>query len=108
MMEFALNKEIVFYEEPNSPYTVQAINARYAVLTRPATPNDFEIAGVEYIDEGDVVYCLVDNQTWRRGPHNLVLNPFEFKTRQGCEEALEAITTGMIELSSRHTIPVLV
>lgn len=44
-MRFAVDEVITFEDEPDSPYTVQAIGSRFAVLTRSRSPgqcNDTE------------------------------------------------------------------
>lgn len=103
---FKVGAKIVFHDEPDNEYTVQAMDFRYAVLTRPMNKNDVG----EWLSEDDLdfeavcVYTILDNQTWMRGPHDRIANRYEFKTKEGCEECLSDLAAGKINLSVRRSI----
>ena len=105
-MRFAVDELVTFAEEPENPYTVQAISERFAVLTRPMTQEDADADEWEGDIAGNVVYSIVDSHTMTRSKNNLVFNCYEYKTRAGCEESLAALDAGEIELSRRREIPV--
>ena len=103
---FAVGESICFAEEPGHPYIVRAIDERFAILTRPMTAEDAEGVGEWYGDlDGDVVYTIVDSETLMRGPNNLVLNCYEYKTLDGCKECLSDLRSGSVEMSRRYSIP---
>ena len=106
-MSFTINQRITFAEEPNSPYTVRAIGPRFAILTRSMTEEDRERYEYEGSIDKIMIYSIVDLKTRRRGPHNLVFNPYDFKTTVGITECLRDLEAGEIELSHRYMIPVL-
>jgi hypothetical protein len=103
---FTVGETITFVEEPTTPYTVQAVDSRFAVLTRPTTQDDAE----EWDDAimGEVIYTIVDSQTWERGPNNMVFNAYEYKRREECERCVDDLSSpnNWLTLSSRHSIPV--
>ena len=102
---FAVGESICFAEEPGHPYIVRAIDERFAILTRPMTAEDAE-EGERYGDlDGEVVYTIVDSETLTRGPNNLVLNCYEYKTLDGCRECLSDLRTGNVEMSRRYSVP---
>lgn len=105
-MRFALDERVTFAEEPDAPYTVQAISERFAVLTRPMTQSDADAEEWEGDIADNVVYSIVDSHTMTRSKNNLVFNCYEYKTRAGCEESLVDLDAGKIELSRRREIPV--
>lgn len=106
-MRFAIDETIAFAEEPQTPYTVKAISRRFAILTRPMTTKDAK--DFEYDDpiDGHVVYTIVDSQTMKRGPNNLVFNAYNYTKQEDIEECLRDLDAGQIELSQRRSVPVL-
>ena len=104
-MRFAVGERICFSNEPQLPYTVRAIGRRFAVLTRPIEGDDCERIDYEPLAD-DVVYTLVDSETMMRGPNNLVLNAYAYKTDDGCRQSLQDLESGEIELSRRYSVPV--
>jgi hypothetical protein len=107
-VRFAVDEQITFAEEAGQPYTVQAINGRFAILTRPMTAEDAEENDWPGDPSGEVMYTIVDSDTWLRGPNNLVLNCYDYKTREGCEECLCDLAGSRVEMSQRRgrSIPV--
>lgn len=106
-MRLAVNEKVTFAEEDATPYTVQAVGPRFAVLTRPATGEDRELHEYEGDVDGLVVYTIINSETMTRGPHDRVFNGYEFPTTTGCEECLRDLESGEIALSRRRSIPVL-
>lgn len=96
---------IKFVDEPN-PYTVQAISQDFAVLTRLATQEDAESFEVDDLEEGTVVYSIWDLWAVKRGPHNMILNAYDFKTPEGCQECLRDLDAKKVELSRRREVRV--
>jgi len=105
IISIAVGAVIRFADEPN-PYTVQATSQNFAVLTRLATQQDAEEFEVENLEDGTVVYSIWDLLAERRGPHNMILNAYEFKTHEGCQECLRDLESGKIELSRRKSVSV--
>ncbi len=106
-MSYTVDQQITFAEEPDSPYTVRAIGPRFTILTRSMTEEDreqFEYGGS--IDK-IMIYSIIDSEIKWRGPHNLVFNPYDFRTTAGIVECLRDLEAGETEMSCRHTIPVL-
>lgn len=101
IVSIVVGASIKFYDEPN-PYTVQAVSENFAVLTRPATQEDAESFEVENLEEGTVVYSIWDLWAEKRGPHNMILNAYDFKTPEGCQECLSDLEAKKIELSRRR------
>jgi hypothetical protein len=107
-MRFAVDEQITFDEEPDTPYTIQAIDSRYAILTRPMTQNDADNEDWEGNIEGNVMYSIVDSHTWTRSKNDLIFNCYEYKTRSGCEQCLADLAAGKIALSKRREIQVVI
>lgn len=96
---FAVGEKLRFAEEPKRSYTIQAMNARYAICTRKIY--------IPSRQQHTVLYTIVDSETMMRGPNNLIFNGYDYATKLGCEESLRALEDGEIELSRRNSIPVL-
>jgi len=98
--------KIEFAEEIGRPYKVMAIGERWAVLSRPMQQIDRD----EWKWEGEdcPVYTIVDNKTMRRGPHNLIMDVYDFATEEGCEQVLRDLEAKKIALSARfgRSIPI--
>jgi hypothetical protein len=73
-------------------YRVRCISERYAICTRPHNPLR------------TVIYSIIDIERGIRGPHNLVLNVYDFRKDDGCEECLKDLIDGKIEVSSRNHV----
>lgn len=100
--EFKLGNVIEFAND--LPYTIQAIGHRFAVLTRPVVASDTDDFA-ESLRRNAVIYTILDSVTWQRGPHDLVLNPFDLSTADGCRQCLAALESGECALSRRNSIP---
>ena len=105
-MRFALDEIVTFAEEPDSPYTVQAVSERYAILTRPMTQEDADNEEWEGPIDGNVMYSIVDAETMTRSKNDLIFNPYDYNTRAGCEQSLADLEAGELGLSHRREIPV--
>lgn len=81
------------FADENGTYTVRAMSERYAICTKPFNP------------QRTVIYSIIDIQEMMRGPNNLVLNIYDYKTDKGCEESLADLVDGKVELSRRNSIP---
>lgn len=79
------------FAEEKAAYTVQAMNDRYAVCTKPFNP------------ARTVWYTIIDFEEEIRGPENLVFG-FGAETRELCEEMLARIVSGESEISHRSRI----
>ena len=101
IVSIVVGASIKFYDEPN-PYTVQAVSESFAVLTRPATQEDAESFEIEDLEEGTVVYSIWDLWAEKRGPHNMVLNAYDFKNQKDCQQCLKDLESKFIELSRRR------
>lgn len=82
----------VKFEEERQAYTVMAANDRFAVCTKP-----FNL-------KHTVLYSIVDMRDRIRGTENLIFC-LGFGTKEECSEALQRITSGESEISSRNRIP---
>jgi hypothetical protein len=107
---FAVGGCVTFEEEPDAPYTIQAMNKRFAVLTRPATQQDAECLEWECSIVGEVMYTILDNETWTRGPNNCVFNDYDYKDAEQCQaccdELLNPTDRPWFGISERNRIPV--
>jgi len=83
-----VGSKVKFLNE-KGPYTVQASNMFFSVLTKP------------YNLKKTVFYTIVDWRNQVRGPENLVFG-LGAETREQCEQMLDRITKGESEISSRH------
>lgn len=91
-MRFSKGEQIAFADEPRNPYTVRSIDARYAVCTRPIDPVEdaelLESSGYDEPPEGVPIYTIVDRDEMIRGEHDIIFNPYDFATDEGCDECL--------------------
>ena len=85
----------VWFAEEKRPYTVMAIGARYAVCTKP------------FAARATVMYTIIDIERSVRGPNNLIFNPYDYKSREGCERCLSELESGDCEISSRRQVPLM-
>jgi len=90
-MEIKVGTKIKFPEEKQR-YTVQCYNERYVICTKPL--NCLKT----------VLYTIIDFKENIRGAEDLVLC-MGFETKEGCQEALERLITGVSEVSYRNRIP---
>ena len=71
-------------------YRVKARDDRYIICTKPCF--------------GTVLYFIVDLKEKWRAPDNMIFC-WGYETSQQCQERLEELQTGKIELSRRRGIP---
>lgn len=74
-----------------NPFRVQARDDRFIICTKPFNP------------KRTVLYFIIDLQTRRRGPDNMVFCS-GYNTKEQCEERLKELQSGKIEVSQRHGI----
>lgn len=112
--KIAKNYRWKFVEDPWALWTIQAVGRRYAVLTRQAHEKDCKIDPFlddsdpidrMYIEKypkiGETLYTIWDIDNMTRGPHNLLMNVYNFETQEGCQEVCDDLHDGKIELSKR-------
>lgn len=83
----------VRFDEERMPYTIQARNARYVILTKPFAPRK------------TVIYTIVDFLRDERGPDDRIFSG-GYETREECEDRLQDMTRDFdaVELSRRRSI----
>ena len=81
----------IWFESERQGYTVRASNTAFAILTKP-----FNISKT-------VLYTIIDWELGIRGPSNLIFN-IGAETDEQCLELLDMLTSGEIEVSSRHCV----
>lgn len=73
-------------------YTVQAADARFAIMTKPAF--------------GTYIYTITDLERDERGACNIILGPpTDFDTEDGAAEALKMLQDGLMAVSYRNCVP---
>ena len=77
------------FEGEKQRYTVQALDERYIIATKPFNP------------QRTVLYTIVDLQRKERGPDNLVFS-HGYETQKDCEENLKRLQEGQMEVSYRR------
>ena len=91
---FRVGSEVRFAEE-RKPYTIRAMSERFVICTRP----------IRHHGETTVLYSIIDTEEMMRGPNDLVLNCYDYAADDGCRESLAALIADEIQLSRRHSIP---
>lgn len=81
----------IWFGRDKRPYHVKACNERFAICTKP-----FNL-------QKTVLYTICDWEKGIRGTENLVFC-MGFETTEGCEEALERLTSGESEVSQRNYV----
>lgn len=107
-MNFVVDAVITFVDEPETPYTVQAANEKWAVCTRPATQKDFEDFEFEDLNVASatyesVMYSIVDLEKKVRGPDFWVFGKYDYTQRSGCERCLKELSLGVCQMSRRNS-----
>lgn len=107
----------VYFKGEGLPMQVQCLNDRFAVLTRELNIQEdkdlleHEVKRGAYISfstawqelKNETVYSCLDLKNLSKGPHNLTLNPYDFKSKKSMLELLSGLTSGDVELSRRHS-----
>lgn len=89
-----LNKgDKVWFSKSKKPYKVRASNERFAICTQPYN-----------FKPQTVVYSIVDFARNVRGVDNLVFGIFDYYTDKDCQEALEMLASGEMEVSWRNYV----
>lgn len=81
----------IWFAEEKMPYTVQASNVAFCILTKP------------FAAQHTVMYCAIDWEFDLRGPENLIFGRGA-ETKEQCEEMLQRLTSGETQVSSRSSI----
>ncbi len=111
----SVGKTVRFADEPTLPYVVQAMNERYAVLTRTPSKEDLEEFGYDCADEEDIaklrVYTIVDGHEWIRGTTNSVFGAYDFSDQAQCVQCCADLLNPpeqmlWLEISRRNRVPV--
>ena len=87
---------------------------RYAIFRRSfSSQHDSgllacESDGLSVENSGEIVYSVVDFERNVRGPHNLISNPYDFNDHSSVCGCLDDLVLGMIEVSRRNSVDLLV
>jgi len=84
----------VFIQGEARPYKVRCRDDRFVICTKPYNPRK------------TVMYFIADLKENRRGPDNMVFC-FGYETQEQCEERLEQLQSGEIEVSLRRSVPLI-
>jgi hypothetical protein len=60
----------IFVKPYNRPFVVKIFNSRYIIATKPFNALH------------TVLYTIIDLAKWKRGPHNLIFNPYDFQVER--------------------------
>ena len=82
----------VYIPNQKKPYRVRARDDRYIICTKPFNP------------QHTVFYFIIDLVDKRRAPDNMIFCS-GYETDEDCNERLEELQSGEIELSWRRGIP---
>ena len=82
----------VYIPNQKKPYRVRARDDRYIICTKPFNP------------QHTVLYFIIDLVDKRRAPDNMIFCS-GYETDEDCNERLEELQSGEIELSWRRGIP---
>jgi len=105
----------IYFENEIIPYEIKAISDRYAVCVRKLNKeHDYDLLSFKVemqayltIDSAyealkdECVYSLVDFWERKRSPDNYGCK-FDYDTQEGCNEALDELISGEVELSRRN------
>lgn len=106
----------VFFIGEKLPMELIAKTERYAVVVRSLDKKedsdilDFEVRRGAYSTKkkayeefkNEPVYSLLDFKEGKRAPSNLIFNPYDFFSKEGCVEAVNDLENGTHELSRRN------
>lgn len=81
----------VYLPDQKRPFRVQARNDRFIICTKPFNPRH------------TVIYFIIDLERHVRGTDNLVFS-FGYETKRECEENLERLASGFMEVSYRNVV----
>lgn len=89
-MTFKKGMKIWFDGERNG-YTIRSCNERYLVCTKPYN-----------FRKNTVLYSIVDLWKGIRGLDGYVFSPYSYYTQEDCDNYLNDITSGKVQVSRRH------
>ena len=82
----------VYVNNEKRAYRVKCRDDRYIICTKPYNP------------QRTVMYFIIDLERGVRGPDNMVFCS-GYETQEQCEERLNELQTGWIEVSYRNCVP---
>lgn len=83
----------IWFEEEKKPYKVRCHNERYAICTKPYN-----------FRPETVIYTIVDFQEKIRGTDFYSIGPYDYYTQEDCDNALQDLINGEMEISYRNRI----
>ena len=89
---------ISFEEAPDVVWTVRCFSQRYAVCTRPQSDQDKVDNGLPPWDT-NLWYSIIDNERLVRGPHNKILNEYNFQNDKDCRRCMNDLIMGQIDIT---------
>lgn len=87
--------EKIKFKEEKQRYTIQASNERFAICTKPINC------------QKTVLYTIVDFKEKIRGTDNMIFGR-GYETKELCEQSLQDLITGEIEISCRNRVPLII
>ena len=110
--------EVIYFPDDINPWSVRARSERYTILTRGATQSEVDKYWEErdanpymsYDPEfkaGTIMYTIVDYLEMVRGACNLIGGGWGdgFYSDEDCQELLESLELGEVEVSRRNRVP---
>lgn len=82
----------VYIPDQKRPYKVRVRDERYIICTKPYNP------------QHTVLYFIIDLEDKWRGPDNMIFCS-GYETDEDCQERLQELQNGEIEVSRRRGIP---
>lgn len=90
--DWKLNKgDKVWFGNDKKPFTVRACNNRFAICTQP----------FNFVPQ-TVCYTIVDFERNVRGVDNYVFSIYDYYSDEDCDEALQALINGEMEVSYKN------
>lgn len=80
----------VWFKGDKKPFRVRAANERFAICTKPYN-----------FQPKTVIYTIVDFEWGMRGMDNMIFGIYSYCSDEECEEALQALINGDLEVSSK-------
>lgn len=80
----------VWFKGDKKPFRVRAANEKFAICTKPYN-----------FQPKTVIYTIVDFEWGMRGMDNMIFGIYSYYSDEECEEALQALINGDLEVSSR-------
>ena len=84
--------DFVWTPDNKKPFVVKARDERYIICTKPYNP------------QHTVIYFIIDLVRNVRGTDNQIFC-FGYETQEQCEERLEDLESGLMEVSCRNCVP---